>query len=142
MENIFYDVSPSLTKVLKFILVQDPVKIAIGFVLGLAISKLFTQFMIDFVVPVVKLILLKMSKTGFNYKVGPVDIKLGSLIEQLITFAIFIILLYYGFVLPVDQLRAKYNLNQSTVACPYCTTLINPAAIKCPACTSDLKKKE
>lgn len=139
--QLFYDnISPEFMNILKFILIQDPVKIAIGMALGLSISKIFTEIIGDLIKPLIHVFLNIFSKTGFNYIFYGSAFNIGAVIEQLIIFVIFIVLLYYVFVLPINKLKVKYNIEQKTVTCPYCTTLINPLAIKCPACTSELEK--
>ena len=141
--NIFFDtVSPSLTKLLKFILIQDPIKIAIGMSLGLTISRLFNELTGDFISPLINGVFKSVSDTGFNYKVGNFDIKLGNILNSVIVFGIFLAVLFFVFVEPIDKLRKKYNIQQKTVGCPYCTTLISPLASRCPACTSEIKPKE
>lgn len=137
--KVFFDtISPSFTKLLKFILIQDPVKIAVGMALGLAISKLFTELIGDFISPAITGFLHIFSKTGFNYTLGGFEYKFGNVLQSLIIFAIFLGILFFGFVQPVDELRKKYNIEQKTVGCPYCTTLISPLATRCPACTSEI----
>ena len=141
--NIFFDtVSPFFTKLLKFILIQDPAKIAIGITLGFTISKLFNELTAGFISPFINGVLKSVSDTGFNYKIGNFDIKLGNILNSIIVFFIFLALLFFVFVEPIDKLRQKYNIDQNTVGCPYCTTLINPFASRCPACTSEIKPKE
>ena len=139
--NVLFDnLSPQLTNVLKFILIQDPVKIAIGFSLGLALSKIFTEIIDDTIRPLVQIFLKLFSKTGFKYTLYGSTFDFGKILEQLLAFFIFILVLYYGFIQPVSELKKDFNIDQDTVSCPYCKTLINENAIKCPACTSELKK--
>ena len=141
--NVFFDtISPSFTKLLKFILIQDPIKIAVGMALGLAISKLFTELIGDFVTPLISGFLHVFSKTGFNYTLGGFEYKFGNILQCVIIFSIFLTILFFGFVQPIENLRKKYNIDQKTVGCPYCTTLISPLASRCPSCTSEIKPKE
>jgi len=105
--------------------------------LGLAISNLFTGIISGAISPSIHSLLYYFSETGFNYA----HFKFGSILEQVIIFVIFIIVLYYGFVLPVDNLKEKYNIEQKTVACPYCMSLINPLATRCPNCTSQINRE-
>jgi len=138
--DVFYDLtSQKFVDVLKFILVQDPIKVAIGMALGLSIKTMFTEVTDDIVKPFVHVVLNLLSKTGFNYTLFGQKFGLGKIIEQIIVFVLFLMVLYYGFILPIDNLRKKYNIEQKTTPCPYCTTLISPEATRCPACTSQLK---
>ena len=137
-ELIFDNISPAFTNILKFLLVQDPVKIAIGLALGFSLSKIFTEVISDLITPLIHIFLHFFSESGFNYNILGSSFNIGKIFEQLIVFFIFIIVLYYGFVVPINKLKEKYNIEQKSVQCPYCKTLINNLATKCPACTSNL----
>ena len=114
----------SIDNLIKFILLQDPVKIAIGFALGMAFSKIGLSIISDFVNPIVH---LKISE--FKFK---------NIIEQIITLFIFLLILYYFVIIPINNLKEKYNIDMKTAMCPYCKSLINPNATKCSSCTSQL----
>jgi len=141
--NVFFDtVSPSFTNLLKFILIQDPVKVATGLSLGMAMSKLFNEFIAYFISPFISAFFYLFSKTGFNYTIGGFTFKFGNMLQSIIIFCIFLAVLFFLFVGPIDNLRKKYNIEQKTVGCPYCTSLISPLASRCPSCTSEIKPKE
>ena len=138
--DVFYDqTSKGFTNVLKFLLVQDPIKVAVGMALGLSVKTLFTHLTDELVKPLVHIIIGFISKSGLNFSIFGQTFGIGNVVEQSIIFILFLSLLFFGFVNPIDKLRAKYNLDQKTSACPYCRTLINPEATRCPACTSQLK---
>ena len=141
MENIFYDrISQSSMNILKFLLLQDPIKLAIGVVLGMAISKVFMGFITDIISPILNGLLHTISSTGFNYTINGTEFKFGNIIEQFVTFIIICCLLYFLIVLPINKLKVKYNIEQRTLPCMYCRTLINPLATRCPNCTSELNE--
>ena len=117
-------IQESLNNLIKFILLQDPVKIAIGFALGMAFSKIGLSIISDVINPIVHFNL-----SEFNFK---------DIIEQIITLFIFIIILYYLVIVPINNLQKKYNIGIKTAMCPYCKSLINPSATKCSSCTSQL----
>ncbi len=133
-------ISKETINILKFILIQDPIKVAIGMALGLSVKTFFTQVTDEFIKPLVTLFLHLFSKSGFNYTVFGQQFGIGNVIEQLVVFVLFIVLMYYGVIKPINNLKEKYNIEQKSVKCPYCTTLISPEATRCPACTSQLIK--
>ena len=140
MGSVFFDKSSkAIENVLKFILIQDPMKIAIGTAMGLTVKTLFTQVTDDLVKPIVKIILHSISNSGLNFTVFGQTVGIGNVVEQFIIFLLFMVVVFYGFIQPINKLREKYDIDQKTTACPYCTTLINPNATRCPACTSQLK---
>ena len=117
-------IQESLNNLIKFILLQDPVKIAIGFAVGMAFSKIGLSIISTVINPIVHFNL-----SEFNFK---------DIIEQIITLFIFIIILYYLVIVPINNLQKKYNIGIKTAMCPYCKSLINPSATKCSSCTSQL----
>lgn len=136
-EQIFNNtVSPVYLNALKFILLQDPIKIALGAALALATINMFTGILDQTVKPIVSIFLHSLSETGFSYTYEGITVNLGAVIEQIIIYLIIILLLYYLFARPVMYLRKKYNVEQKTVKCPYCITAINESATRCPAYTS------
>jgi len=135
---IYEDLSPLFQNVLKFVLIQDPVKIATGFILGASINKLFQVFLESLVKPLLVIIVLYLSKSGFRYTLAGQTFDVGSLIIEIVLFITFMIIFYYLFVGPIESLKEEYNIEQKTIDCPYCMTLINPSATRCPACTSQL----
>ena len=135
----FKYLSPKLKNVLNFILVQDPVKVAVGLSLGLALTKIFTEIIDGTIRPLVQVFLKLFSESGFKYVLSGSTFDIGKVLEQLIAFFIFIIVLYYGFVEPINNLKKEYNIDQKTKQCEYCKLLINPNATRCPNCTSELK---
>jgi len=139
IEYLFDNVGPQVSNILKFVLTQDPIKVAIGMSLGLAFTKVGTSVIDSFIKPLVQIFLHLFSKSGFTYNIYGVTFSIGSIIEQIIVFIIFITLLYYFVIIPVGNLKAKYNINVQTSTCPYCYTLVNPEATRCQACTSQLK---
>jgi large conductance mechanosensitive channel len=136
--TLYDDVSPLFQDVLKFILIQDPVKIATGFTVGMFVTDFFKRLIDTVVKPLIFIVLAKFSETGFVYTVSGQSFNIGSLITELVVFFVFMIVFYYGFVGPIDGLKSKYNIDQKTADCPYCKSIINPTATRCPSCTSQL----
>jgi large conductance mechanosensitive channel len=135
---LFDNVGPQVSNILKFLLIQDSIKVAIGMALGLAFTNLGTTVIGSFIRPMVQTFLHMFSKTGFTYHIFGSTFSVGTILEQILIFIIFVIIVYYLIIIPINNLKVKYNINPQTVACPYCTTLISPEATRCPACTSQL----
>ena len=138
--NIYSDVSPQFQNVLKFILIQDPIKIATGFTMGFFVNNLIQNFLNNIVKPFVIIMLGAVSSSKFAYTIAGQTFDIGSIVTQLVLFVVFITIFYFGFVNPVDKLKQRFNIEQRSKACPYCKTLINPEASRCPACTSQLNE--
>ena len=137
-----YKIAPGLQNVLKFILIQDPIKIATGFTMGFFVNNLIQDFLNKIIKPLVTIILGVFSTSHFAYTVSGQTFDVGSILTQLVIFIVFICIFYFGIVNPVDKLKQRYNIEQKTAACPYCKTIINPEATRCPACTSQLNENK
>jgi large conductance mechanosensitive channel len=92
-----------------FIRKQGVVGLAIGFILGGAVSKLVSAFVDDIVNPVIGLALGKVSNLAEAViSIGPINILWGHFISVFIDFLIIALVIYYGFkVLRLDQLDKK-----------------------------------
>ena len=139
--DVFYNqFSSGYATILKFILTQNSIRIAIGMSLGIVLSNTGTKIIKDIIKPLINILLHFLSKTNFVYTIYGNTFNFGGIVEQLITFIIFVIIIYYAIIVPLGKLEKKYNINDNTQQCPYCMTLINSHAIKCPSCTSELIK--
>ncbi len=136
--DLYKDISPIFQNVFKYVLIQDPIKIASGFTLGFFIKDFIEQFLNKFLKPILMIVLSIFSKSSFSYTIAGQEIDFGGIFIQIVIFTTFMFIFYYGFVNPIDKLRERYNIDQKTSACPYCKTLINREATRCPSCTSQL----
>ena len=90
---------------IKFVKKQGVVGLAVGFILGGAVSKLVAALVEDIINPIVGAIL---GKTGSlataTFSVGPVEILWGHFIAIVIDFLIIALVVYYGVkVLKLDK---------------------------------------
>ena len=94
---------------INFIREQGVVGLAIGFVLGGAVSKLVASFVEDIINPVIGLALGAVGALDSAvFKIGPVEILWGSFASTLIDFVIIALVVYYGFkVLGLAKLDKK-----------------------------------
>ena len=83
---------------LNFIREQGVMGLAIGFILGGAVSKVVASFVEDIINPILGIVL---GATGAldtaMLKVGPVEILWGSFVTTLIDFVIIALVIFYGF---------------------------------------------
>ena len=119
---VYKKISPSLEKVLRFVLIQDPIKIATGFTLGYFTNNFIREILNNIVKPIVYMVISLFSDSGFVYSVFGQTINIGIVLTEIVLFTTFIVILYYGFVSPIDNLKQRYNIDQKTIQCPYCKT--------------------
>ena len=94
---------------ISFIREQGGMGLAIGFILGGAVSKVVTSFVEDIINPILGIVL---GATGALdaalFKVGPVEILWGSFVATVIDFVIIALVIFYGFkLLKLDKLDKK-----------------------------------
>lgn len=95
----------STTGFIQFIREQGVIGLAIGFILGGAVSKVVASFVGDIVTPIIGLIFGSTSGLS-SFHLGP--IMLGNFIAIVIDFLIVAGVVYYGFKkLGLDRLDAK-----------------------------------
>lgn len=120
---------------LKFILLQDSIPVAIGFAIATAFTVLAGSVSSDVIKPFIDLF-LPAHKFIFKYHGSQFDF--GNLLVQIITFVLFLLIIYYLIISPLEKTRNNFGIGNDTVPCPYCRTVINPEATLCHGCGSVL----
>jgi len=94
---------------LNFIREQGVVGLAVGFILGGAVSKVVSSLVEDIINPIIAVILGSAGNLETAVlSVGPVQIKWGSFIAVLIDFLVIALVVYYGVkVLGLNKLDKK-----------------------------------
>jgi len=92
-----------------FIRERGVVGLAIGFVLGGAVSKMVSALVTDIINPLVALLVGKFdSLSRYAFSVGQVKILWGDFLSSAIDFLIIALVVYYGFkILGLDKLEKK-----------------------------------
>jgi large conductance mechanosensitive channel len=125
-----------------FILRGNVVDLAIGIVIGAAFTSVVNAFVADIITP-----LIPTSGKGNDLSTLVVPIgygsglKVGSLINAVISFLIVAFVIYFFVVRPMTAMLARYKPKEVEVApttrdCPYCLQAIPLLATRCAYCTS------
>ena len=98
-----------MTGFINFIRKQGVVGLAVGFILGGAVSKLVAALVEDIINPIIGVVLGKAGGLALaTLKIGNVEILWGHFISVIIDFLIIALVVYYGFkALKLDQLDKK-----------------------------------
>lgn len=123
-----------------FILRGNVVDLAVAFVIGAAFTAIVTALVTDIINP---LIAATVGQPDFSYLVAHVNhgvVKYGLFVNAVIYFIIVAAAMYFGVVLPVSKLMAKFNkpipdVPPATKTCPQCLSDIPAAATRCAHCT-------
>ena len=98
----------SLAGFIEFIRTQGVVGLAIGFILGGAVSKLVASLVENVINPLVGLMLGHVNLADKALHIGEVTLKYGAFITSLIDFIIIAAVVYYGFkILGIEKLDKK-----------------------------------
>lgn len=98
----------SLAGFIEFIRTQGVVGLAIGFILGGAVSKLVASLVENVINPLVGLMLGQVNLADKIIQIGDSSLKYGAFLTTLIDFIIIAAVVYYGFkVLGIEKLDKK-----------------------------------
>ena len=120
-----------------FILRGNVVDLAVAVVIGVAFTAVVTALVTDILNPLIAAIV---GKPDFSYLVANVHggvVKYGLFINSLISFLIVSAVIYFGVVMPLERLLARFKkpVPAATKACPQCLSDIPVAARRCSHCT-------
>ncbi len=120
-----------------FILRGNVVDLAVAFVIGAAFTAVVTSLVTNIVNP---LIAATVGKPDFSFLVAHVHggvVKYGLFCNAVIYFLIVAAAMYFGVILPMERLLARYKkpLPPTTKSCPQCLSAIPVAATRCSQCT-------
>jgi len=123
-----------------FILRGNVVDLAVAVVVGVAFTAVVTALVTDIINP---LIAATVGKPDFSYLVAHVNggvVKYGLFVNALISFLIVCAAMYFGVVMPLERLLARFKkpvpvVPPATKACPECLADIPAAAKRCSHCT-------
>jgi len=124
----------------KFITKGNLVQLAVAFVLGLAFSALITALVGDIFTPLIG-VAGKFDFSTWNYTVNGSTFQQGAFLNQVISFALVAVVLFFVIALPyqrfADRQAAKKPVpTPTTRECPECLSMIPIPAKRCMYCTS------
>lgn len=145
-----------------FIMRGNVVDMAVGVIIGVAVSAIVASLVKDVFMPPIGLVLgrmdfvnlmivLKEGSTPGPYAspaaaqaAGAVTINYGTFINSVINFLIVAAIVFFLIVRPIARMqapkKAQAPVAPTTKECPYCFTSIPVKATRCPNCTSPLTR--
>lgn len=122
-----------------FIFRGNAIDLAVGVIIGAAFSSVVTSLSNDVITPIITAIF---GSPDYSFLVlGPV--KIGNLLNAVISFLITAIALYFFIVMPMnvamERFKLKAILPQATRECPECLSKIPVAARRCSFCTAEIE---
>jgi large conductance mechanosensitive channel len=138
----------------EFAVKGNVVDLAVGFILGVAFSKIVTSLVNDIIMPPIGMLLggvnfadLYITLNGQSYPslvaakaAGAPVIAYGSFINTIIEFLIVALALFFLIKAINRMKRQAPPAAPNTKECPFCKENIPKDAVRCSHCTSDLSK--
>ena len=116
-----------------FLIKQNALALAIGVVIGAALTKVVTAIVDDIIMPIVAVATPGGEWQKATLDAGPFHFLVGDLANAILNFLII------GFVVwRISKVFIKPDPAAPTRACQYCKMTIDVAATRCPHCTSQL----
>jgi large conductance mechanosensitive channel len=125
----------------KFILRGNVVDLAIGVVIGAAFSGVVQSLVKDLITPLISAFGGTPDFSRWTFTFRGATFQIGDFLNNLISFLLIALVVYFFVVLPVNKLMEKYKPEPQpapTKECPECTTKIPKVARRCSACSAQL----
>jgi large conductance mechanosensitive channel len=119
-----------------FLIKQNAIALAIAVVIGVALNRLVTAIVDDFIMPIIGATIPGGAWQKATFAVGPVQFGIGDFLSALLNFFIVGFVAWRiskAFIRPEPAGAAA-----TTKVCPFCRMTTDVAATRCPYCTSEL----
>jgi large conductance mechanosensitive channel len=128
-----------------FIMRGNVVDLAVGIVIGSAFTSVVNSLVKDIMTPFIGALFKQPDFSGLFFTINSSKFTYGSFINNIISFLIVAIAVYFFVVLPINKLSARMKRGEippepNTKKCPECLSEIPLGARRCPHCTTILVK--
>jgi large conductance mechanosensitive channel len=119
-----------------FILRGNVVDLAVAVIIGAAFNAIVNSMVKDILGQVIAAVVGKPDFSNVVLKLNGTPINIGNFINASISFVIVATVVYFGIVLPLNTLLARFKKPAPEVkTCPECLSEIPKAARRCAHCT-------
>src|SRR5581483_1838562 len=125
-----------------FILRGNVVDLAVGIMIGAAFNAVVSSLVKDLMTPLVAAIFRQPDFSKLNFTFHNSQFMYGDFLNNLISFLITAITIYFFIVLPVNRLNRRFKGSPrppSTKQCPECLSNIRVGAKRCAYCTAEVQ---
>ncbi len=126
----------------EFILRGSVVDLAVGIMIGAAFNSVVSALVKDLMTPLAAAIFHQPNFATMSFTLNGSQFMYGDFINNLISFLITALTIYFFIVLPINKFSARIHKGPPPAAttrpCPFCMSNIPIGAKKCMYCTSDL----
>jgi len=129
----------------EFVLRGNVLDLAVAVVMGGAFGAVVTAMVKDIITPFIGAIAGKPDFSAIAFQMNGSKFLIGDLINQIFSFFLIAIAVYFFIVLPVNTLVARIRRGEAspdptTKKCPECLSEVAIAARRCAFCTSSLER--
>jgi large conductance mechanosensitive channel len=118
-----------------FLLKQNVMALAIGFILGAAIGKVVTALVNDLVMPLIGLVMPSTDWKAWLFAVGSQKFMVGDFIGVVVDFIIIALVVFI-----LGKALVKPAPTPETTTCPHCLEIIAAGATHCKFCTQPVAR--
>ena len=127
----------------QFILRGNVVDLAVGIMIGAAFNAVVSSLVKDILTPFIAAIVGRPQFANFSFTIHGAQFMYGDFLNNIISFLITALAVYFFVVLPINKLSQKLAPKgpppeANTKQCPECMSNIPIAARRCAYCTSKL----
>src|SRR5947199_9362458 len=127
----------------QFILRGNVIDLAVAVVMGAAFGAVVTAFVKDLLTPLIAAIAGKPDFSALTFRVNGSRFLIGDFINQIISFTLIAVAVYFFVVLPVNTLVARIQRGEApavptTKKCGECLSDVAIGARRCAFCTSQI----
>ena len=129
----------------QFILRGNVIDLAVGVMIGAAFNGTVTALVKDLMTPFIAAIVAKPDFSKFSFTIHGSQFLYGDFINNLISFLILAVTIYFFVVVPINKLTGKTfpkgpTTTTPTKECPECLSAIPTKARRCAFCTAVVEK--
>lgn len=122
----------------EFISRGSVIDMAIGLVMGSAFTAIVTAVVDNILMPIITGLTAGVNYEDLVVNVGGATLKIGSVINAIITFLIIALFMFFV-VKAINKMKREEPADPTTKTCPHCKSEIPLGATRCPNCTSKLE---
>lgn len=127
----------------QFILRGNVLDLAVAVVMGAAFGAVVTALVKDLLTPLIAAVAKMPDFSALTFTVNGSKFPIGDFVNQLISFLLIAVAVYFFVIMPVNALVARMNRGEAppdptTKKCPECLSDVAIAARRCAFCTSAL----
>ena len=120
----------------QFILRGNVIDLAVGVMIGAAFNSVVSSLVKDLMTPLISAIFKQPNFSSFSFSLNGSQFLYGDFINNLVSFLITAITVYFFIVVPLNKLGKVHNALSTTKQCPECLSNIPIKARRCAYCTS------